>query len=171
MHSDLQRLTIIQTKGSLDWAYPPLILASSAVAMGRESSIFFSHYGVRLLLKETSGLRVTPVGNPAMPMRLNLGPRWLAQRDLRPWTPDLLWALPGMTRLATWAFKRHMAASGQLSFEALRALCLEMGVEFVVCQSSLDLLGFREADLIDGLTFAGAATYLATSAPDQALFI
>jgi peroxiredoxin family protein len=139
--------------------------------MGRESQIFFSHYGVRLLLKDTASLRVSPVGNPAMPVRLGVGPDWLAKADLRQGIPDLVWSLPGMTRLATAAFKKHMRAQGQLPFEELRELCVEMGVEFIACHSSLEMLGFEESALIEGLTFAGAATYLAQSAPDQALFI
>jgi peroxiredoxin family protein len=164
-------LSIIQTKGTLDWAYPSLILASTARTMDQDAHIFFSYYGIRCLLKDTASLRVSPVGNPAMPIRLPFGPNWLRSADLRQWTPDLLWALPGMTRLTTWGFQRQLAAHGQLPFAEMRALCLELGVKMTACQMSLDLLGFNTEDLIDGIEFAGAATYLANSPRQQSLFI
>ena len=66
--SDTRKLTIIATKGTLDWAYPPFILGSTAAALGMEVSIFFTFYGLNLLLKDTSVLKVTPMANPAMPM-------------------------------------------------------------------------------------------------------
>ena len=68
--SDTRKLTIIATKGTLDWAYPPFILGSTAAALGMEVSIFFTFYGLNLLLKDTSVLKVTPMANPAMPMKM-----------------------------------------------------------------------------------------------------
>ncbi|AHF01832.1 NADH dehydrogenase [Thiomicrospira aerophila AL3] len=165
------RLTIIQTKGSLDWAYPSLILASTARTLDQDAHIFFSYYGIRCLLKDTRSLRVSPVGNPAMPIRSPIGPASLKAIDWRGYTPDLLWSLPGMTRLATWAFKRQLASHGQLPFAEMRELCLELGVKMTACQMSMELLGFNAADLIDGIEYAGAASYLADSARDQSLFI
>ncbi|NTW37061.1 MAG: NADH-quinone oxidoreductase subunit F, partial [Syntrophobacteraceae bacterium] len=67
------RLALIATKGTLDWAYPPFILGSTAAALGWEVTIFFSFYGLELLRKELR-LGVSPLGNPAMPMKLPLGP-------------------------------------------------------------------------------------------------
>lgn len=164
-------LSIIQTKGTLDWAYPSLILASTARSLDREAHIFFSYYGIRCLLKDTRSLRVSPVGNPAMPIQLPFGSKALRQIDWRQWTPDLLWSLPGMTRLTTWGFKHQLAQHGQLPFNEMRDLCLELGVKMTACQMSLELLGFNPDDLISGIEFAGAATYLAESSPHQSLFI
>ncbi|WFE69773.1 DsrE/DsrF/DrsH-like family protein [Thiomicrospira sp. R3] len=164
-------LSIIQTKGTLDWAYPSLILASTARTLDREAHIFFSYYGIRCLLKDTTSLRVSPVGNPAMPIHLPIGSNRLQKIDWRQYTPDLLWSLPGMTRLTTWGFKKQLAKEGQLPFNEMRQLCLELGVKMTACQMSLNLLGFKTNDLIDGIDFAGAATYLAESPKNQSLFI
>ena len=54
-----KKLAIIATKGSLDWAYPPFILASTASALGYETQIFFTFYGLQLLKKKLA-LEVTP---------------------------------------------------------------------------------------------------------------
>lgn len=166
-----EQLTIIQTKGSLDWAYPSLILTSTARTLDQEAHIFFSYYGIRCLLKDTRSLRVSPVGNPAMPIRSPIGSAGFKAIDWRGYTPDLLWALPGMTRLATWAFKQQLASHGQLPFDEMRELCLDLGVKMTACQMSMELLGFKAEDLISGIEFAGAASYLADSARQQSLFI
>lgn len=76
-----------------------------------------------------------------------------------------------MTRMATWAFKKQLAAQGQLSFPELRALCLELGVKMTACEMSVELMGFKHSDFIDGIDYAGAATYLAHSPQQQGLFI
>ena len=66
---DEKKLAIIATKGSLDWAYPPFILASTASALGWDTSIFFTFYALLLLKKEIPS-QVSPLGNPAMPMKM-----------------------------------------------------------------------------------------------------
>ena len=68
-------MAIIATKGTLDWAYPPFILASTASALGWDTSIFFTFYGL-LLLKKDLDCDVSPLGNPAMPMKMPFGPKW-----------------------------------------------------------------------------------------------
>src|SRR5689334_9909954 len=73
-------MTIIATKGTLDWAYPPFILSSTAAALGWDVSVFFTFYGLELLKKDLRKLRVSPLGNPAMPMKMPLGPRWFKDR-------------------------------------------------------------------------------------------
>src|SRR5574338_694489 len=69
-------MCIIATKGTLDWAYPPFILSSTAAALGWDVSIFFTFYGLELLKKDLRKLKVSPLGNPAMPMKMPMGPRW-----------------------------------------------------------------------------------------------
>ncbi len=67
-------MAIIATKGSLDWAYPPFILASTGAALGWDVSIFFTFYGLLLLKKEINA-EVSGLGNPAMPMKMPVGPK------------------------------------------------------------------------------------------------
>jgi peroxiredoxin family protein len=164
------KLSLIQSKGTLDWAYPPMILASTAAAMDKEVEIFFTFYGIECLRKDTSKLRVSPVGNPAMPLKLPFGPEWLQSVNWR-FLPDIVWSLPGMTGLATRLFHKTLTRHNQLPFDELRAICLDMGVKFTVCQMSMELLGYTRDDLIEGLDYAGAATYFARSPSQQSLFI
>ena len=100
---DEKKLAIIATKGSLDWAYPPFILASTASALGYETEIFFTFYGLQLLKKDLD-LKVTPLGNPGMPM----------PGGMEKWFPTLLTALPGMEAMMTSMMKKKMA--NRLSF-------------------------------------------------------
>ena len=74
-------------------AYPPLILATTAVAMDMEAAIFFTFYGLNIIKKSTmSSLKVPPIANPAMPVPM----------------PNIIGALPGMTAMATMMMKSWM---------------------------------------------------------------
>ena len=68
--SNAKSMSIIVTKGTLDWAYPPFILATTAAAMGLEVTMFFTFYGLGLLKKDLN-LKVSTLGNPAMEMPRN----------------------------------------------------------------------------------------------------
>lgn len=164
------QLSIIQRTGTLDACYPTLVLASTAAAMDKQVEIFCTFTGLNCLLKDTSSLKVSPVGNPAMPIHLPIGPQWLQQQNLRI-LPDLVWAMPGMTTLATWGFKKTLQKNQQLSFEALRSLCQDLGVRFAACQMTVELLNYQEKDFIEGISFAGAATYFAHSPDNQSLIL
>jgi peroxiredoxin family protein len=63
-----KKMAIIATKGTLDMAYPPFILASTAAALGYDVQIFFTFYGLQLLRKDLSDVMISPLANPAMPM-------------------------------------------------------------------------------------------------------
>ena len=139
-----KKLAIIATKGSLDWAYPPFILASTAAALGYETQIFFTFYGLQLLRKNLN-LQVTSLGNPAMPMPMPV--------------PVLLQALPGMQSMMTTMMKKKMKDKGVASVEELRDLCREADVKMIACQMTVDLFDFNPSDFIDGIEFGGAATF------------
>ena len=143
-----KKLAIIATKGSLDWAYPPFILASTAAALGYEVQIFFTFYGLKLLEKNLS-LEVTPLGNPGMPMPMAMDK----------WFPVLLTALPGMQAMMTAMMKKKMAAKGVASVEELRSLCQEADVKLIACQMTVDLFDMDPASFIEGVEFGGAATF------------
>lgn len=162
--------SIIQSKGTLDWAYPTLILASSATAMDKKVEVFFTFYGINCLLKDTAKLKVSPVGNPGMPLKSSFGPDCFKKINWR-FLPDIIWSLPGMTSLATAMFKHTLKQHNQLPFDEFRTLCMELGVKFTVCQMSMELLGYQAEDLIEGIEFAGTATYFAQTPQQQSLFI
>ena len=143
-----KKLAIIATKGTLDWAYPPFILASTASALGYEVEIFFTFYGLQLLKKDLD-LKVSPLGNPGMPMPMGMDK----------WFPNLLTALPGMEAVMTAMMKKKMASKGVASLEELRALCQEAEVRLIACQMTVDLFDMDSSAFIDGLEYAGAARF------------
>lgn len=146
--SDMKKLAIIATKGSLDWGYPPFILASTAAALGYDTQIFFTFYGLQLLKKKMA-LEVTPLGNPGMPMPMGMDK----------WFPVMLTALPGMQGMMTAMMKKKMRDKGVASLEELRELCQEAEVKLIACQMTVDLFDMDTADFIDGVEYAGAAAF------------
>jgi len=146
--SDTKKLAIIATKGTLDWAYPPFILASTAAALGYDTQIFFTFYGLQLLRKNLD-LKVSPLGNPGMPMPYGMDK----------WFPVLGTALPGMEAVMTSMMKKKMKDKGVASLEELRDLCQEADVKMIACQMTVDLFEFNPSEFIDGIEFGGAATF------------
>ncbi len=156
--SDTKKLAIIATKGTLDWAYPPFILASTAAALGYETQIFFTFYGLQLVRKDVSGLKVSPLGNPGMPMKMPFGPKWF--RDVNWNIPNVVQAIvPGFESLATTLMKQTIKNNGVATIEELRSLCQEAEVKFIACQMTVELFGFSHSDFIDGMEYGGAATF------------
>lgn len=164
------RLAIIATKGTLDWAYPPFILASTAAALGWNVSIFFTFYALALLKKDLD-IKVSPVGNPAMPMKMPFGPQWFQRINWK--IPTVVQAVPGFETVCTTLMKQTVSNRGVATVAELRAACLEAGVEFHVCQMTVDLFGFDRSDFIPEVTdFCGAASFLPTAQKaDVSLFI
>jgi peroxiredoxin family protein len=164
-------MAIIATKGTLDWAYPPFILASTASALGWDASIFFTFYGL-LLLKKDIPSEVSPLGNPAMPMKMPFGPKWF--RDFSWPMPNLLMAgVPGFEKLATGLMKKTFKNKGVASVEELRELCLEADVKMIACQMTVDVFGFDSSEFIPEVTDYVGATYFLPVAQkaDVCLFI
>ena len=152
-----KKMAIIATKGALDMAYPPLILASTAAALGWEVQVFFTFYGLQLLRKDLSGIAISPLANPAMPM---------------PPMPVIVAMLPGMQAMATSMMKAKMKKKGVASLEELRSLCLEADVKFIACQMTVDLFDFDKKDFVDGIEYGGAATFMKFAGEtDVCLFI
>lgn len=152
-------MTIIATKGTLDMAYPPFILASTAAALGWEVSVFFTFYGLALLKRELD-LKVTPLGNPAMPMKLPEGPAWLKGRAL-PVPTSVMTLVPGFEGMATAMMRKTMASKGVARIEELRALCIEADVKLVACQMTVDLFDYGKDEFIPEVTeWVGAASFL-----------
>jgi peroxiredoxin family protein len=163
------RLALIASRGSLDWAYPPFILASAAGAMGWEVGIFFTFYGLPLLLKELDP-EVSSLGNPAMPMKMPFGPPGFQSVN---WTiPTFLQAAPGFGSLTTTLMKQTFKKNGVATISELRDMCLEMDVELIACQMTMDVFGFEKDDFIPECNVGGAATFLEfASAADVSLFV
>ena len=143
-------MSMIVTKGTLDWAYPPFILATTAAAMGVNVSMFFTFYGLPLLLKKMD-LKVSPLGNPAMKMPMMGGHMAM---------PNMMAMLPGVTSMTSGMMKNLTKKKGVASIEELRELAVESDVRMVACQMTMDLFEYKLDDMIEGPELGGAATFM-----------
>ena len=148
--ANTKSMSIIVTKGTLDWAYPPFILATTAAAMGLNVTMFFTFYGLGLLRKDLN-LKVSTLGNPAMEMPM--GGMHMAM-------PNLLSALPGAGALTTAMMKNLLKKKGVASIEDLRDLAVEAEINLIACQMTMDLFEIKREDMIDNITVGGAATWV-----------
>lgn len=152
-----RRLAVVASKGTLDDAYPPLILASTAASLGWEAGIYFTFYGLDILHNDRfRDLKVASLANPAGPIQL----------------PNLLGALPGATKAATKIMKKWMRDSRMPSIPEFIAMSQELDVRFFACATTMGVMGVDEADLIEGCDIAGAAAFLDYAADaDVSLFV
>ena len=148
--TNAKSMSIIVTKGSLDWAYPPFILATTAAAMGLEVTMFFTFYGLALLKKDLN-LKVSTLGNPAMEMPM--GGMHMAM-------PNIMAALPGAPSLTTAMMKNLIKKKGVASIEELRDLAIEADVNMIACQMTMDLFEYKPEDMIEGPSIGGAASWV-----------
>ncbi len=165
-----KRMALIASKGTLDWAYPPFILASTAAAMDMEVGIFFTFYGLTLLNKKIEA-KVAPATNPAMPMKMPFGPKGV--QDFEWPIPNLVMGnLPGFETMATSLMKKTFKNKGVATIEELREICIESGVKLIGCQMTMDVFGFEKDQFVDSVDIGGAASFLEFAADaDITLFV
>ena len=153
-----KKMALIATKGTLDMAYPPFILASTAAALDWDVQIFFTFYGLSLLRHDLSDVKISPLANPAMPMPLPM--------------PVFVQMLPGMEAMASMMMKNKMKSKGVASLQELRDICIESGVKFMACQMTVDLFEYKPSDFIKEIEFGGAASFMKFAGEsDVSLFI
>jgi peroxiredoxin family protein len=142
-----RRACLIASKGTLDWAYPPLILSSAAAASGMDTAVFFTFYGLNIIHKDFERrLKVSPVANPGMPMPVPM--------------PEIVSAMPGMVTLATGMMKSMFRKKGVARIRELLDVARESGVRLIACQMTMDVFGYTERDFVPGVEFGGAAAFL-----------
>jgi peroxiredoxin family protein len=140
-----KRLAMIASHGTVDAAYPPFILGTAAAAMDMEVAIFFTFFGLEILKKgKIDKLKVAPIANPAMPVPM----------------PNIIGMLPGMTAAATAMMNSWMKKAKVAKLSELLEMSKELGVRLIGCQMTMDVMGIKKEDLIDGLEIGGAATFL-----------
>ncbi len=165
-----KRLALIASKGTLDWAYPPFILATAAASMGWEVSVFFTFYGLTLL-KHKLETSVTPVGNPAMPMKMPFGSQGFQNIEW-PIPQVVMSNIPGFDSLATGLMKQTFKNKGVATVAELRDVAVDLDVQLIGCQMTMDVFGFERDDFIEGCEIGGAATFLEYAADaDVSLFV
>lgn len=149
--ANAKSMSIIVTKGTLDWAYPPFILATTAAAMDVKVSMFFTFYGLQLLKKGLDHLQISTLGNPGMEMPM---------MGMHMAMPNMMSAIPGVDAACTAMMKNLIKKKGVASIPELREAAMESDVEFIGCQMTMDLFEWKKHDLIDGILIGGAATYM-----------
>jgi peroxiredoxin family protein len=144
------KMVIICSKGSLDMAYPPLMLATTGAAMGMEVHLYFTFWGINMISKKTiDSLKISPVGNPGIPM------------------PNILGMLPGITSMLTSMMQKKMEKIKMPSIREMIKTAKESGVKFHACSPTLDMMGLKREDLIPEVDdIIGAATYLELASED-----
>jgi peroxiredoxin family protein len=149
------RLLIILSKGSMDMVYPALMIATTAATMGREVHMFFTFWGLNAISKKSVGsLKVSPVGNPGMPM------------------PNILGMIPGMTAMATRMMHGKMAKAKVPSVPDMFKMAHELGVKLHACSTTMEVMGVPKATFIDEVDdVVGAATMLSLGEGGQIIFI
>jgi len=125
-------------------AYPPLMLATTGTAMGMDVHLYFTFWGINMITKKTyESLKISPVGNSALPM------------------PNILGMIPGMTGMLTSMMKKKMGKIKMPSIPEMIKTAKESGVKFHACSPTLDMMGLKREDLIPEVDdIIGAATYL-----------
>ena len=142
-----RKAAIIASKGTLDMAYPPLILATAAAAAGMDTAVFFTFYGLNIIHRDFEArIKVGPVGNPAMPMPVPM--------------PQLVTAMPGMVPLATAMMKSKFKRKGVATIAELLDAARDSGVRLVACQMTMEVFGYDQSEFVDGVEFGGAAAFL-----------
>lgn len=155
MSSEDRKLAIICSKGSLDMAYPGLILANAARMLGIEANIFFTFWGMDIITKgKVDHLKVTPVGNTAMHM------------------PQLIGGLPGMTDMATVMMKREMTKLDVPPVHEFLEMVHDAGCGIYACKMASDMMHLTKDDLVEEVDdILGAMEFLEMSEGAQLLFI
>ena len=165
-----KRMALIASKGTLDWAYPPFILASTGAALDMDVAVFFTFYGLPLLMKDLKA-KVAPHSNPAMPMKMPFGPEGF-QSFAWPIPNVVSGVVPGFESFATSMMKKTFKKKGVATIEELREACVMSDVRLIGCQMTMDVFGFAQEDFIEGTEIGGAATFLEFAADaDIQLFI
>jgi len=150
-----RKLCIICSKGSLDMAYPGLVLANAALGEGIETHLFFTFWGFDMINKETMGhLQFTPLGNPATHM------------------PPMLMGLPGMTAFATHMMKKQIEGIDVPGVPEFLEMITDAGGHLWACRMSADMMHLDEDDLYERVEgIISASDFIDLSAGAQVIFV
>jgi len=153
-----RKLCLVASKGSLDMAYPPLILANAARMSGIEAHLFFTFWGLDIITKKKMDkLNVATVGNP----------------NMHPWfhIPTWLGMLPGMSAAATWMMRREIDKLDFPPVGEFLEMVMDAGACVYGCKMSIDMMKLTKEDLVDGAEILGAMEFLEIAEGGQVMFI
>ena len=146
--SEKKKLLIVVSKGTLDMAFPPFMMATTAASMDWEVHLYFTFWGMDIVTN-SKALKISPVGNPSLGL------------------PNFIGMIPGMTSVATWMMKRKMKESNMPTIESLIDMAKKSGVKFHACSPTMKLSGVTKDDLIPQCDdIIGAATFIDMAGDD-----
>ncbi len=150
-----RKIAIICSKGTLDMAYPGLVLANAARMLGIEAMIFFTFWGMDIINRhKVDHLKVTPVGNPAMGM------------------PQLVGGLPGMTDMATKMMQKKIEELDLPPVREFLEMLHDAGAKLYACRMAADMMGLTKDDLVPWVEdIVGAMEFLEMAEGAQIIFI
>jgi peroxiredoxin family protein len=158
IQKDIRKLAMISSKGSLDMAYPPLILANAARMSGIETHIFFTFWGLDIInKKKMDNLHVATVGNPSMHPSFHF--------------PTLIGALPGVSGLASNMMRSEIATLDFPPVGEFVQLLLDSGAHLYACKMTCDMMHLTLDDFVEGVSILGAMEFMEISEGAQLLFI
>ena len=156
-----RKIMLVCSKGTLDMAYPGMVLANAALMEGYDASIFFTFWGLDMITEsKMDSLKCTPLGNPSMVMPNGMG------------IPNVMAMLPGMTDFATGMMKKEM---DKLDFPPVREFLqtiADAGGKLYACRMTYDMWGLSENDLFDEVdSVVGAMDFLEMAEGAQIIFV
>lgn len=153
--NDTRKLSIICSKGTLDMAYPGLVLANAALMEGIDVNMFFTFWGLDMVnKKKMMHLKATPLGNPSMGM------------------PNLVSILPGMTDMATTMMKKEIEKLDFPPVDEFLQMIHDAGGHLYGCKMAMDMMKLKKDDLYDGVDeVIGAMEFMEISEGGQIIFI
>ena len=155
---NIRKLSIIASKGSLDMAYPPMILANAGRMAGVEVNLFFTFWGLDIITKnKMNKLHVSVVGNPSMHPSFHI--------------PSLVGVIPGMSAMASWMMRKEIAKLDFPPVGEFVELLTDAGANLYGCKMSMDMMGLTKADLVDGADVLGAMEFIEMSEGGQIIFV
>jgi len=127
----IEHIAIICSKGTLDMAYPGLILANAARMSGIEATLFFTFWGLDIITKKTvDHLHVATVGNPSMHL------------------PTMVGGLPGMESIATSMMRKEMEKLDIPDVREMVEMLADSGAHLYACRMAMDMFKRSEDDLL-----------------------
>lgn len=150
------RLTMVLFSGDFDKAMAAFIIATGAIAMGKEVTIFATFWGLDVLKKSTFSTAGRGILEKMVLMMRPKGPGRLGTSQMN------------FGGIGPRLFKHMMKQHNVEQLESLISMAVEFGVKIVACQMSVDLMGIKESDLIDGVEFGGVAAFLGDAYDGQA---
>jgi len=156
-----RKLCIICSKGSLDMAYPGMVLANAALMEGIEANIFFTFWGLDMITdKRMDSLKCTPLGNPSMAMPNGMG------------IPNVMAMLPGMTDFSTSMMRKEMDKLGFPPVREYLQMIADAGGKLYACQMTADMMNLTKDDLFDEVVdIVGAMEFLEMADGAQVIFV